>query len=237
MIMLEELDGHKKGMTEVARNARQVSRDLDALAADMPTAQMRPAARGIAARPAPATARPAASCSSRPTLLDVSLPAGLPQGKADNQILGVVQALREQHPERDVVLVSKDINMRIKARALGLPAEDYFNDKTLEDGDLLYTGVLPLPADFWERHGKTMESWQQGGRTYYRIDGPLVPALLINQFVYLEAPGAAPLYAKVTEITGKTAVLQHAARTTAPARTPSGASRRATASRTSRSTC
>jgi predicted ribonuclease YlaK len=53
-----------------------------------------------------------------------------------------------------VVLVSKDINMRVKARALGLPAEDYFNDKTLEDGDLLYTGVLPLPADFWERHGK-----------------------------------------------------------------------------------
>ena len=103
------------------------------------------------------------------TLLDVKLPAGLPQGKADNQILGVVQALREQQPGRDVVLVSKDINMRIKARALGLPAEDYFNDKTLEDGDLLYTGVLPLPADFWERHGKTMESWQQGGHTFYRI--------------------------------------------------------------------
>ena len=51
----------------------------------------------------------------------MQLPAGLPQGKADNQILGVVQALREQHEGRDVVLVSKDINMRIKARALGLP--------------------------------------------------------------------------------------------------------------------
>jgi PhoH-like ATPase len=75
-----------------------------------------------------------------------------------------------------VVLVSKDINMRVKARALGLPAEDYFNDKTLEDGDLLYTGVLPLPSDFWERHGKTMESWQQGGHTFYRISGPLVPS-------------------------------------------------------------
>jgi PhoH-like ATPase len=104
--------------------------------------------------------------------------------------------------------VSKDINMRIKARALGLPAEDYFNDKTLDDGDLLYTGVLTLPGDFWELHGKTMESWNQAGLTYYRISGPLVPSLLINQFVYLEAPGAAPLYAKVTEITGKTAVLR-----------------------------
>src|SRR2546427_719812 len=101
-------------------------------------------------------------------LLNVQLPVGLPQGKADNQILGVVQSLREQHGERDVVLVSKDINMRVKARALGLPAEDYFNDKTLEDGDLLYTGVLPLPADFWDKHAKGMESWQQGGITYYR---------------------------------------------------------------------
>ena len=136
------------------------------------------------------------------------LPAGLPQGKADNQILGVVKSLREQHPGRDIVLVSKDINMRVKARALGLPAEDYQNDKTLDDGDLLYTGLLPLPPDFWERHGKTMESWSQGGHTFYRIAGPLVPALMINQFVYLESPGAAPLYARVGEITGKTAVLK-----------------------------
>ena len=113
--------------------------------------------------------------------------------------------------------------MRIKARALGLPAEDYRNDKTLEDSDLLYTGVQALPSDFWERHGKTMESWQQGNTTFYRISGPLVPTLLVNELVYLEAPGAAPLYAKVTEITGKTAVLQAPSRTTATRRTPSGA--------------
>jgi hypothetical protein len=59
-----------------------------------------------------------------------------------------------------------------------------------------------LLVNFWEQHGKTMESWQQGGLTYYRISWPMVPVLLVNQFVYLEAPGAAPLYAKVTEITG-----------------------------------
>ena len=207
MITLEELDGHKKGMTEVARNARQVSRDLDALAAAMPQRDAAGMSEGL---PLNATGHREAGGKLffQTNLVNVHLPAGLPQGKADNQILGVVQALREQHPGRPVVLVSKDINMRIKARALGLPAEDYFNDKTLDDGDLLYTGVLPLPADFWERHGKTMESWQQGGFTYYRISGPLVPALLVNQFVYLEAPGAAPLYAKVHEITGKTAVLR-----------------------------
>jgi PhoH-like ATPase len=203
MITLEELDGHKKGMSEVSRNVRQVSRELDSLA------------QGNALSPLEGI--PLAKTGHRDAggklffqtgFLEFKLPDGLPQGKADNQILGVVQTLREHQPKREVVLVSKDINMRIKARALGLPAEDYFNDKTLDDGDLLYTGVLPLPADFWERHGKTMESWQQGGHTFYRISGPLVPVLLINQFVYLETPGAAPLYARVTEITGKSAVLK-----------------------------
>jgi PhoH-like ATPase len=207
MITLEELDDHKKGMSEVARNARQVSRDLDALAASLSLSESADMADGL---PLAHTGHKDAGGKLffQTTLVNVSLPAGLPQGKADNQILGVVQALREQNPKREVVLVSKDINMRIKARALGLPAEDYFNDKTLDDGDLLYTGVLTLPGDFWELHGKTMESWNQAGLTYYRISGPLVPSLLINQFVYLEAPGAAPLYAKVTEITGKTAVLR-----------------------------
>ncbi len=206
MITLEELDDHKKGMSEVARNARQVSRDLDALAAsaDKSNGDM---AEGV---PLSHTGHREAGGKLffQTTLLDVDLPRGLPQGKADNQILGVVKALRDQHAGREVVLVSKDINMRIKARALGLNAEDYFNDKTLDDGDLLYTGVQALPPDFWDLHGKTMESWNQGGLTYYRISGPLVPSLLINQFVFLEAPGATPLYAKVTEITGKTAVLR-----------------------------
>jgi len=107
-----------------------------------------------------------------------------------------------------VVLVSKDINMRVKARALGLQAEDYENDKTLDDGDLLYSGALALPGDFWDKHGKTVESWQQGGHTYYRITGPVVPQLHINQFVYFEAPGEPSLYARVSEIRGKTAVLK-----------------------------
>ena len=207
MITLEELDGHKKGMSEVSRNVRQVSRELDALAASQGDSSKFDPAAGI---PLARTGHKDAGGKLffQTTFVDFKLPDGLPQGKADNQILGVVQALRGQHPEREIVLVSKDINMRIKARALGLPAEDYFNDKTLEDGDLLYTGVLALPADFWERHGKTMESWQQGGSTFYRISGPLVPSLMINQLVYLESPGNAPLYARVTEITGKSAVLK-----------------------------
>jgi PhoH-like ATPase len=203
MITLEELDGHKKGMSEVSRNVRQVSRELDALAAH----GLADNKDGIALSKT-GHREAGGKLFFQTAFLDAKIPDGLPQGKADNQILGVVMSLRQAHQGRDVVLVSKDINMRVKARALGLAAEDYFNDKTLEDGDLLYTGILPLPPDFWERHGKTMESWQQGGHTFYRIAGPLVPALMVNQFVYLETPGAAPLYARVTEITGKTALLK-----------------------------
>jgi PhoH-like ATPase len=103
--------------------------------------------------------------------------------------------------------VSKDINMRIKARALGLAAEDYFNDKVLEDTELLYSGMEELPSDFWERHGKGMESWQHGGHTLYRVTGPLIPTLLANEFVYLEPKGEAPFQAIVKELTGKTALL------------------------------
>ena len=203
MIVLEELDGHKKGMTEVARNARQTSRTLDALAGT-------PGADITSGFKLDSTGQREAKgkLMFQTLALDYSLPGSLPQGKADNQILGVVAALRTQHAPREVVLVSKDINMRVKARALGLATDDYQNDKALEDGDLLYSGAMALPPDFWATHGQKIESWQQGQHTFYKIDGPTVPQMLINQFVYFESPGEPSLYARVTEIRGNTAVLK-----------------------------
>ncbi|GJG95638.1 PhoH family protein [Cupriavidus pauculus] len=206
MMTLEELDNHKKGMSEVARNARMVSRTLDQLVGgtDGVLDEGLPLAK-LGNRDA------AGKLFFQTRLNDIKLPEGLPQGKADNQILGVVSALQQQYPERQVVLVSKDINMRIKARALGLPAEDYFNDQVLEDKDLLYSGVMQLPNDFWAKHGKGVESWQdpKSGAMFYRLTGPLVPSFLVNQFVYLEPmDGSLPLYAQVKEINGKTALLQ-----------------------------
>ncbi len=213
MIVLEELDGHKKGMTEVARNARQTSRSLDALAGS------NGADIGVGLKLDTTGHREAkGKLYFQTQTLDYTLPTSLPQGKADNQILGVVDALRKlnapraeggSHPTgREVVLVSKDINMRVKARALGLATDDYQNDKTLDDGDLLYAGSLALPSDFWATHGQTVESWQQGAHTFYRITGPIVPNLLVNQFVFFESPGEPSLYARVTEIRGKTAVFK-----------------------------
>jgi len=199
MMTLEELDHHKKGMSEVARNARQVSRSLDALVENSAVIETGVVLSKLGNKDA------SGKLFFQTTTLSSELPLELPVGKADNQILGVVKALHERHDAREVVLVSKDINMRLKARALGLPAEDYFNDHVLEDSDLLYTGIMSLPEDFWQRHGKDVESWQQGGITFYRIHGPLCHQFMINQFVYFE--GALPLYAQVREVSGKTAVL------------------------------
>ena len=205
MVVLEELDAHKKGMTEVARNGRQVSRTLDALVAAQEGTDL------VAGLRLDATGNKGSTgqlyFQTEP--LDYQLPTSLPQGKADNQILGVVEALRaHKKGQQEVVLVSKDINMRVKARALGLPAEDYQNDKALDDGDLLYSGALALPQDFWDKGGKNVESWQESGRSFYRITGSFAQQLMINQFVYYEAPGAASLYARVVEIRDKTAVLE-----------------------------
>ena len=209
MMTLEELDNHKKGMSEVARNARQVSRTLDALIANVDDDAIE---SGIPlSKLGNKDAKGRLLFQTR--LTSAALPEGLPSGKADNQILGVVRALEQQMAGRAIVLVSKDINMRIKARAIGLPAEDYFNDHVLEDTDLLYSGIVQLPDDFWDTHGQDVESWQENkngaSATYYRVTGPVIPTLLVNQFVFLEPKdGQSPLYAQVKQINGKSAVLQ-----------------------------
>ena len=126
MFVLEELDNKKKGMTEVARNARQASRFLDQIVSDAPHR----IEDGIALESAAHK-----NCTGRlflqTSFVKYELPQNLELGKADNAILGVVIGLQKQQPQRPVILVSKDINMRIKARALGLEAQDYFNDKVL----------------------------------------------------------------------------------------------------------
>ena len=199
MMTLEELDNHKSGMTDVARNARQVSRTLDGILQNLEG----PIDKGIPLETlnhGEATGR--LFIQTKP--FDVKLPM-LPQGKADNQILSVVEGLKESVKDRDVVLVSKDINMRLKAAALNLVAEDYYNDKMIEDSDILYSGTLKLPANFWDEHGRNLKSWQKDGRTWYQIEGSLVPSFLVNQFIWYEQEGATPFYAQVMSVEGNRA--------------------------------
>ena len=200
IMTLEELDSHKKGMSEIARNARQASRMLD----EMLAADGDDITSGIDLY-GPSAKLASGRLYLQTEAISADLPQGLPTSKVDNQILSVVIHLQRKFPGRQAILVSKDINMRIKARALNLLAEDYFNDKVLEDTDLLYAGTLALPDNFWEKHGKDMESWKKDAKTYYRVTGPLCQQFLVNQFVWLESEGFAAI---VKEIAGKTAVLE-----------------------------
>ena len=201
IMTLEELDNNKKGTSEVARNARQASRMLD----EIVCASEDGIAAGIALE-GPSRGQATGRLHLQTEAIDIKLPPALPTARGDNQILAVVMFLVEKHPGREVILVSKDINMRIKARALGLAAQDYFNDKVLEDSDLLYTGTCELPADFWDSHARGMQSWKEEGRSYYRVSGPLAAEMLVNEFVYQD--GDNPLQAWVKEKEGRSALIE-----------------------------
>jgi PhoH-like ATPase len=201
MGVLEELDNLKKGLTEVARNARQATRVINDIVSP-PGLEIKNGAPLEELSHGAATGR--LFLQTEPIKSDID--SILPKSKVDNQILGVVAHLREADSDRTIVLVSKDINMLIKARALDIPAQDYRNDLVMEDTDLLYSGMFELPEDFWETHGKGMESWVRDGHTFYRITGPLVQKMLVNQCVYQDSPK--PFTAIVKEVKGKKATLR-----------------------------
>jgi len=201
MFVLEELDNNKKGMTEVARNARQASRYMDGLVSETANIEDGVPLQSLGNKNA------TGHLFLQTEFIEHQLPENLANGKADNAILGVVAYLHKQQLKREVTLVSKDINMRIKARALGLNAQDYFNDKVLEDTDLLYTGTMPLADDFWDKHGKDMQSGLQAGHTFYHLNGPLCKDMLVNEFVYQEN-GDTQFSAVVTAQDGNAATLR-----------------------------
>jgi PhoH-like ATPase len=183
MVVLEELDRGKKGTSEVARNVRQASRFLDQLMAGV---SKREIDAGLPL-PAPGDNPNHGHLFFQTRHLPNLLPETRPGNTPDNNILGTTLALREEFPENDVILVSKDINLRIKAAVLGIRAEDYFNDQVLNDVDLLYSGEEELLPDFWERHASEIDSWKEEGRTFYRVNGPDVEHWYPNQCLY--APG------------------------------------------------
>ncbi|MGE5241151.1 MAG: PhoH family protein [Bacteroidota bacterium] len=204
IVVLEELDNSKVGMSEVARNVRQVSRMLDELVEK---------ANGDISH---GVKLPSASKDIETGHLYFHmdaprspLPFGLSGRGSDNSLLGITLDLGKSHPDRQVILVSKDINLRIKARALGIRAEDYTNDQVLDDANLLYTGVEKLAADFWETHSKNMESWKEEGRTFYRLRGPKARAWFPNLFMYINGAGSDRAFeAVVRKIEGDSAVIE-----------------------------
>ena len=207
MVVLEELDHGKKGMSDVSRNVRQVSRFLDELIRDADQKSIQdglPLSKLVNGlnNELPAQGR----LFFQTHQLSHLLPPDLPGQIADNSILSIVLALSKEFPEVEVILVSKDINMRIKAAALQISAEDYHNDQTIDDIDLLYSGAEELDIDFWNVHGGKMDSWQENGKTFYRIHSPIVREWHPNQYLYMGTESG--FEAIVKSCDGETAVLR-----------------------------
>ncbi|HEU4992144.1 MAG TPA: PhoH family protein, partial [Luteimonas sp.] len=200
----------KKGTSEASRNARQVSRFLNELIEADPNHDVTDGLPLV--RPQGLQLRGAAS-AGRLRFQTGNFDSGKRFGAVipDNHILGAILALKEAEPDADVVFVSKDINLRIKASIAGIVNEDYENDRALDDFSLLYTGATALPEDFWQRHGKDLRSWTDKGRTYYeiaRIPGadPEDDSWYPNQFLYL--PGDEEAELKVAKVTDAKVTLQ-----------------------------
>ena len=205
MMVLEELDNAKKGHSEASRNARQVSRFLNELIEAHGSNNVE---GGIALAPPKGLQLRSADSAGRLLFQLKPVEAGKRFGTVmpDNLILGAILQLREDNPGIPVVLVSKDINLRIKASICSVPAEDYENDRALDDFNLLFTGATELPNDFWERHEGNLRSWTEKGRTFYEVRRQPDDGWYPNQYLYL--PGEDEVELKVAKLDGERVVLQ-----------------------------
>jgi PhoH-like ATPase len=205
MIVLEELDAAKKGLTEVSRNVRQVSRFIG----DMMSAQSTTSLEDGLELLVPHAIELSSSAHGRlyfQTRTTEMHPTLLSEGSfADNEILSTALGLRESDEDREIVLVSKDINLRIKAAVLNLPAEDYRNDKALDDVDLLYKGMIIEDDSFWERYPQ-FDSWNENGSTYYRVKRIEADSWYPNQCIVIgDGDG---IEALVVDVSSETVVLK-----------------------------
>lgn len=168
MVVLEELDNHKTGLSELARNVRQVNRFLVEL---MSHSSHEDIVKGIP------TSRLSTHHKSEGRLFFQTTDfekttLSLPGHKVDNSILAIALHLKKHETNKSVIIVSKDINLRIKAGILGLDAEDYFNDKVIDDVNLLHAGLHSLPNTFWDEQSEQLNSWQENGKVFYKIAIP-----------------------------------------------------------------
>ncbi|WBV63292.1 PhoH family protein [Legionella pneumophila 130b] len=205
MVVLEELDSHKTGTSELARNVRQTNRMLVELMSNATHDQI------VSGLPIPSYINSSnKKCSGRLFFqtdeFDQVVPSTLPGHKVDNTILATALGLQKKYyGKRQVIIISKDINLRIKAGILGIHAEDYYNDQVLDDVNLLHRGLHILDNNFWDSHAKDMGSWQESGKTFYKVSGPLVSQWNPNDCLSTEDD---QFQALVKKIDGPNAVVQ-----------------------------
>lgn len=200
MCVLEELDDHKKGMSEVSRNVRQVMRSLDGLVRGVKRDAL---VKGITL-PQQGGKTPGRLFfqTERPKM---ELPSSLAKGKADNQIIQVVLMEQKRSVERQVILVSKDVNMRIKATTLGIVTEDYTTDKVVEDKDVLSSSGVHVVTP--ESFNEMVIPSGEGDEQNTTISGSLVKKLHVNEFVAVRNGNDIPCHYCVIRKVKNTAVL------------------------------
>ena len=109
---------------------------------------------------------------------------GSQQQANDNRIINVALHLQLKNPEAYVCLVTKDINMRLKAKGSGLEnVEDYRRDRVLDDIQFMAKGYEHIPGNFWSKV-ESVDTQREGSQTIHILDRSLLPAAHVNQFIY-----------------------------------------------------
>lgn len=177
MTVLEELDKLKMGKASIATDCREAIRQIDAIIGDASPTEI---AKGV-----PIIRPDGNVLGTFSILLDGfdSPSRVLPANINDNKIINSLVSLQEKHPRREVALISKDINMRLKARGCGVGAQDYQNDQVLSDIALLETGYHSFSGSFWESQSQ-VETIHDEAATYHKVPTAGMPEdLNINRFI------------------------------------------------------
>lgn len=175
-MVVQELDKHKKGQDEINRNVRETTRTL--LEKILHNVRVLPPG-GVSLRQA--SGNKATGHLILQTIEPLNTP---PQAtKPDDIILYTVLSLMEKYRDtHEVILVSKDANMRITALTMGILSEDYHNDMVIEDSEFLPAGSYELPPKVWS-DGFINEK-VGAGASMYSVTGPLVKRYHPNEFIY-----------------------------------------------------
>ena len=183
MTVLEELDNIKDRQKDVSREARVAIRTLEDVFRDATPEEI---VAGI-----PLGNRVGENCTGRLSIFaDHHLPEGeevFTNKENDNRIINAALYLQKRYPERRVALVTKDINMRLKAKGAGLRhVEDYRTDQLVDDIRLLSKGYQQLEGDFWNQVGEVQSS-SSGRDVFHWIDAAVLPEAHINQYLLDES--------------------------------------------------
>ncbi len=170
MTVLEELDKLKNGLREIARTARQVSRTLSDFTSQVTFDEIQ---RGIPIPRAGGQTLGHLRFLCYPELKSLEQLEESP----DNRILAETFRLRDERPDASVVLVTKDINLRVKAAALRMPVEDYLTDRAFSDSDVMLEGVRIFPgaetggSGPWSQLDAEVSVERVDRHTFYRLEG------------------------------------------------------------------